>query len=324
MKSHLFYFQWLMICFVWCLIPMLAVGAPTQKPIDGIAATVNDRVITLSELRTAINEQGAKNSDYRQVLDGMIEQELVEREIQVRGLNASTAEIDEAIAQVRRQNYLTTNEQLIQKLKEQGVSFNNFRKNIKNQIERSKFVGAVMGNRVNVTDEDIELYYKENYKGAGRRMYTYRVRSIYIQGDKKKEKARDKALRRIEEIRTSIARKKQGFIAAAKKESDGPTAKNGGLLGTFTLKELQPTFRKAISPLNINEVSDVVPTPGGFYIFTYDKKTLAKAEGLGEVRNEIQRKLTEQEVERAFRNWVRETKNSSSHIEIKIQSANEL
>ena len=117
------------------------------KIVDGVAANINGQAITIQELRIAIKTQKKQSKDYMTILERMIEEKLVAEEITKRGLNATDAEVEDAVAQIRKQNFINSDAELEVKLREQGMTLAQFKKGLLQQIERGKFVNYVMGRK---------------------------------------------------------------------------------------------------------------------------------------------------------------------------------
>jgi hypothetical protein len=77
-----------------------------------------------------------------------------------------------------------------------------------------------------------------------------------------KEEARKRAEELAEEARAPDA----DFAALAREHSDGPSAQQGGDLGTFGRGRKAPAFEEAAWKLEPGEISDVVETPFGFHV----------------------------------------------------------
>ncbi len=287
------------------------------KTLDAVAAVVNGSVITIHDLREKIIEVDSSKDKYREVLDRMIEDALVQAEITKRGLSASEAEIEQAVNQVKQQNDLRSNEQLLELLKSQDLTFSQFRANLKNQIERGKFVNYVMGTKIKIEDDDIRQYYEENYL-RDNQAKKYTLRHIFLDGPRADKTKRQKAKDLANELRKKLAAK-QDFSQLAKEMSDAPTAASGGLLGDFLATELQEEFLQAVVSLKAGEISQIVANDAGFYIFKVDKISSAPPPAFERIREDIRRKLNALELERHYRIWVSQMKQKA-FIDVRIQS----
>jgi len=98
-------------------------------------------------------------SDLRlKILNDMIEDLLVEQRIQELGLSVSDQELDSAIEDVQRQNKLTS-EQLKTALQAQGMSFADYRLNLRKEILRYKLIARDVRSKVEVTNAEIRDYF---------------------------------------------------------------------------------------------------------------------------------------------------------------------
>jgi len=95
-----------------------------------------------------------------------------------------------------------------------------------------------------------------SYKGAERSEAT-----------RSKEEARALA----EEVLAKAREDGADFAALARQYSDGPTAQNGGDLGTFGRGKMAPAFEEAAFKLEVGQISDIVETPFGFHIIKRTK-----------------------------------------------------
>ncbi|MDD2540077.1 MAG: SurA N-terminal domain-containing protein, partial [Desulfuromonadaceae bacterium] len=122
------------------------------KVINAIAAIVNDEIITLYEVdreaQPAINEaekKGALTNEARSrilhtALDLLIEKKLTAQKIKELNIHVSDEEIQQAIDDVRKQNNIPTQEALITALAKQGLTMDQYRAQLREQLEKLKLV----------------------------------------------------------------------------------------------------------------------------------------------------------------------------------------
>ena len=80
------------------------------------------------------------------------------------------------------------------------------------------------------------------------------------------ENTRENALQRIEEIAEKLKRKSKKFADLALKNSECPTAFNGGELGSLVAGKIHPELDVALFALKENEISGVIETEVGFHL----------------------------------------------------------
>ncbi|MCX5781891.1 MAG: peptidylprolyl isomerase, partial [Elusimicrobia bacterium] len=158
----------------------------------------------------------------------------------------------------------------VKKSKEYIDALNDFKKD---QIRRLKdfeesllmefYVKKLNSKRIVPSDQEVEKYYAENKKDF--------TRPVEIT-------AKHILLNTVEEAKKVLERIKSGedFSKLARELSkDSVSAGKGGLIGPFKKGDLVPEFEKAVFPLKINEVSDVIKTQFGYHIIKkVSEKTL--------------------------------------------------
>jgi peptidyl-prolyl cis-trans isomerase SurA len=226
-------------------------------------------------------------------------------------MTVSEQEIDTAIDQVLARNN-ATKEDFRRELATMGISEQDYRDNIRDQILQSKLVNYEVRSRVVITEEDIRDYYQKEYtqeKGEGgyhilQMGFTWRnIVSLAEAGFDTKEEAREKA----EEIRARVLAG-ESFTELAKTYSNLPSAVDGGDIGLFKKDEMAPYMRDVIVAMHPGEVSTIVETGNAFQFF----KLLSQREGdlvvkapYDSVHDEIRDVLYRQEMEKQYNEWVK-------------------
>ncbi len=73
---------------------------------------------------------------------------------------------------------------------------------------------------------------------------------------------------KLEKIEEALRRVKSGedFASVAREMSEGPSARNGGNLGTFAKRDMVPSFADPAAALKRGEISDIITTPFGYHV----------------------------------------------------------
>ena len=126
--------------FIACALLAFLAGPAMSEIVSKVAAVVNDTIITTYQLDQTVAEFATQNPDYPkldaagreafklEVLNGMIEEELLQQRATELGLSVSDDALNAAIDDVQQQNKLTRL-QLIAALEQQGMSFEKYREN---------------------------------------------------------------------------------------------------------------------------------------------------------------------------------------------------
>jgi peptidyl-prolyl cis-trans isomerase D len=151
-----------------------------------------------------------------------------------------------------------------------------------------------------VTDEQVERYYNDR-----RRQFTHEkrvhARQILIKADGKDgEKAGSEAQALADKIVASL-KKGRDFAALARKYSqDEKTKKKGGDLGYKESRELPQAIASKAFAMKEGEVSDVIQTPGGYYIVKVEGFQNPGIRPLDEVKQQLKSVMERDRKERAL------------------------
>jgi peptidyl-prolyl cis-trans isomerase SurA len=301
--------------------------APSTEVVTGIAAVVNDEIITIYELnkeyaRVAREEekkgpltQAAANKLRADVLSAMIDKKLIDMKIKELNIVVSEEEVRQSIEEVKKQNKLSQ-DALIAALLTQGLTFDQYKAQMKEQLERLRLMSQEVKSKIQVTERETLEYYEAN-KAQFREENTYRARHIFFKVEKNAssdqiKKVMAKAASVIAEARTTT-----DFAGLAKKYSDDPNAAtDGGDLGTFKKGDMLPEIESAVINMTPGEVSDLVTTPAGFHIIKLEEKSMDKIKPFESVKGAIDELLYRKKSEERFTQWVEELRKSAT-IEIK-------
>jgi peptidyl-prolyl cis-trans isomerase SurA len=237
-----------------CLL-LVSVGAlpfvlrADDAVIEEIIARVNNQIITRSEylhskdeLKKEAQQQDPANADKlvaerdKDVLRDLVDQELLLGKGKDLGITADT-EVIKKLDEMRKDMKLDSMEELEKAAQSQGISFEDFKQNLRNQIITQQVIGKEVGSRLAINKEDEQKFYEE-HKAEMAQPEMIRLSEILISTDAKPNDSTDDAHRlqtakaKAEDL---LAQIRQGakFDDVAKKSSDGPTAAQGGDLGQF-------------------------------------------------------------------------------------------
>jgi peptidyl-prolyl cis-trans isomerase SurA len=308
------------VSVVLLLLLMVAVssGVHGAEYVDRIVAVVNDDIITLSELNELLKpyitqiqaghypaqqERKMMFSIREKVMDELIRQKLTDQEIKKANITVSESEIDSTIERIKEAQ-LFTDEELRAALRQRGgMSMEEYKRQIKSQILRTKIINLQVKSKIVITQEDIAAYYKshtEIYAGEKK----YHLRNIMLKQPLLPDKRAIDAV--YQKMETIIEKIKDGesFEQMAMKYSESPLAADGGDLGSFEWKALSPKIQEAIKGLGPGECTDVLETDQGYQLFYIDEIITAPGKSLEEVSEDIREKLFTEIVDRKFRTWV--------------------
>jgi len=110
---------------------------------------------------------------------------------------------------------------------------------------------------------------------------------------------------------------KAKFIELAKAKSTGPSAKNGGDLGTFTKGQMVPEFSKAVWALENGQITTTpVKTQFGYHVIYLETKTAAKPTSYEKVKNKIITSLKQQQFTVKVKEVAKELKSKAKIVDM--------
>ena len=294
--------------------------------VDRIAATVNGDVITLSELegwaqpliQKYTNEEMSKEEIetkrqeiFAQVLPQLIDDRLAKEEANKLGIKIGEREIERALDQICEDNYITR-DQLSAKLASEGHTLEEYKKELKQQIERAELINAQVRAKIVITDEQVNEYLKEHPLKNSSNAPLYIMQHICTKFKEDDPASREEAERRIQEAYNALSEEKD-FEEVARHYSDLPSGQDGGYLGAFTLKEMAPFVKQAVVNLKLGDFSDIVDTPVGWQIFRLKEIVQSGQTDLDSAQiKEVRKKLYREQINVRFEEWLRELRSKST------------
>ncbi|OQX18401.1 MAG: hypothetical protein BWK76_07560 [Desulfobulbaceae bacterium A2] len=314
--------QWPLALLILIALPAVSLGA---EVLDRVVAVVNSDVITLSEVneaakplykrlseRIAPAELGQAMEQAREtVINGLIENKLLEQKAAEKKISISDEEVEVALSRLLERN-ATSQVQFQSQLAEVGITPAQYRENLKGQIMRSRVLTMEVQSKIIIPEERIIDYFDTHYtsrmRGGGAYLLQIGVVWKVTAGDSdvSRRLAQEEARKKAEKLR-DMAAQGQDFKDLARKNSDLPSAADGGDLGAFKTEEMAPYMQEAVKGLKPNEISKVVLTPSGYQFFqmlsTQEGQIVAKAP-YESVKEEIREQLFEQEMKARYEQWM--------------------
>ena len=101
------------------------------------------------------------NDDDREVLEQFITEKLLEAEARESGIKVTEQDVSQYIDEIKKRNRLSDDE-LKTVLSREGQTLESYRASVKSELEKSEILNRQVRNKVNITNDDVERYYKLN------------------------------------------------------------------------------------------------------------------------------------------------------------------
>lgn len=292
---------------------MLSVASDAAVLLDRVVAVVNKEVITWSELYKMMENEAAdqvralKEEERLKIfkdseaafLEKLIDIKLQIHEARRLGLDVTTEEVTEAVENIKKKYSLTDNA-LEESLKKEGLSFEEYKKRLSEQIVISKVVSQQIRNKVVVSEEEVKKYMEAN-KESFTDGETFKIKQIFL------GRPKDDADIKVIEDRASIIiqRLKAGedFSILAEEYSEDPSGKLGGDLGFIKKSQMAKEFIDALNSMKVGEFSNPFWTEKGLHIIRLEEKVAAQS--TDEARESVLKQLTESQFSERYKSWIK-------------------
>lgn len=299
----------------------LSVAASAQTVVEEIVARVNNEIITTSDLKRSresmlaeSRQQGTPEAEVsakqKDMLRDLIDQQLLVQHGKDNGITAETETI-KRLDEIRKSMNLENMEDLEKSAQQQGVSFEDFKNNLKNSIITQQVIGQEVGRKMNIKPSEVTEYY-EAHKGEFARPEQVELAEILVStaAPVSTEKDAPPPVEDPTRVPAAEAKAKQllasiragaKFDEVAKKDSDGPTAAQGGALGAFARGALAKELEDKTFAMKDGEVSDVIRTRQGFIILKVIRNQPAGVPAVKDVEQQIFEAIYYQRLQPALR-----------------------
>jgi peptidyl-prolyl cis-trans isomerase SurA len=249
-----------------------AVAAPSAG--DRIVAVVNTDAITQFELdaRLAMVERQLKTQKVqlppREVLQRQILERMIVDQAQVQfarenGIRVSDGELEAAIRRIADGNRLSP-AQFRAALQADGVSWDAFREEIRQEITFSRLREREVESRIVVAESEIDHYLEEAARANSAE--SVRLAHIILRVPEQADGAKVAAIRARAEKALQQVRGGEDFGRVAASYSDAPDGLTGGLVDWRPLDRLPGPYVEVLGGLKPGEVGNLIRTSAGFHI----------------------------------------------------------
>jgi len=300
------------LCVIILSMGSLVCAIEQEEP---AAAVVNGERIPMSDLDRQMQAAMRSNPELRsrenlaalrekrkEVLEFLINRELIVQEGKEAGLEPQDTEVDAELTKIKQR--FPSQSAFEQALKQRGLTEKELRRAVRRELTVQKVVEVkIKPTAEPVTDEDVADFYEENKEGFAE-SEKVRARHILIKvspdvSDQEKADAESKIQVVLKEARDGA-----DFAELAKKNSECPSASQGGDLGYFTRGQMVKPFEEAAFALEPGQISEIVETQFGYHIILVQDKKPRRQLELEEVSEQIRKALYDEEIEIALEKWL--------------------
>jgi len=335
------------VLFVLILgVPFLEAQTSTSGSdtvVEEIVARVNNSIITRADVRkarqelyaeaqqqsnTAQAEQQAKDHE-KDILRDLIDQQLLLNKAQDLGISADT-ELVKKLDELRKQMHADSMEDLEKAAEAQGISFEDFKQNLKNNIITQRVIGQEVGGHITVTNAEIQQYY-DQHKSEMERPEQVRLSEILISTQTTPEVKNAKGENALPETPSpevvaqakakadqvyEMLKKGGNFDDLAKKYSNGPTSAIGGDLEYFKRGTMSKDLESKVFAMDAGQYTEPIRTNQGFVILKVTEHQKSGVPALKDVESQINEQIYVTKMQPALRDYLTKLREEA-YIDIK-------
>ncbi len=297
-------------------------SAPAQtnaaQAVDGYAAAVNERVITMGDVLDYIQPnilqlrdsyageelERRREEAYQTGLNLLIEQALIVEEFGKQGGSIPDRLINDRINDVIFEQFDNDRARFLAALAEEQITLEEWRERIRERLIVNALRQQEVTDRVQITPEALRRAFEQNrakYDQPGQ----IKLNMITLRKDRAadEQSAREQAVM----IRGRILAG-ESFSKLAEEFSHDPKAANGGAWGWIKPEDLRAELKGALAHLQDGEISEVLDTPEAFYLAQIEERKAAHVATLEELRPELEKEVRRTESDRLYRAWMERLK----------------
>ena len=293
--------------------------------VEEIVARVNNDIISLTDYQKAeealhhdVSEdcQGCPpdrldamyKDKVKDLLRDLIDQQLLIQRAKDEGISVET-DVIKRLDDVRKQNNLASLDELEKAVESQGLSWEDYKTQIRNGLLTQEVIHREMGNRIVIGHDEVKQYYDAHQKDFVRPEQVD-LAEIFLDTQGKTPQEIEAIDQKANDYRNRIM-KGEEFSEIAKRYSEGSTKDKGGNLGTFEHGQLSKQLEDIVFKMDKGQITDVIQTKTGFEILKVLDHYQAGLQPVEKVENEIMNRIYLQKMQPQLREYLAQLREES-------------
>lgn len=300
---------------------IFAVLGVKAELVDGIAAVVNEDIITYTDVKNLIGNRIESlkkmyssndpklieqiEQTQKEALEELIERRLIIQEFNTKGGHIPENYLEEDIQRIIDEQYGRDRSVFIKTIEAHGLNLEAYKDQIRDKLIVGYMRRSEIGDEIIISPYKIEKFYQDHLKDfkEGEKV---KLRMIYVKktGDEAEVKGSHDLVKELLLKLTTGS----DFSSLATVYSEGVERKDGGDMGFVSKKDLREEIREQAFKMDLGQISPIIETSDAFYILKVDEKKSASTATLEEAREVIERLLIQEEKERLSKRWLQSLK----------------
>jgi peptidyl-prolyl cis-trans isomerase SurA len=293
--------------------------------VEEIVARVNNDAITLSDVQKAdqqLHEEIAHDCQgcspdkvdevykekQKDLLRDLVDQALLTERAKDMGISVET-DVIKRLDEMRKQAQLGSMEEMEKEAEKQGVGWEDLKTQIRNNLLTQEVIRREVGSHINIPSDEVKKYYDDHQKDFVRPEQVV-LAEIFLSTDGKTPEEMSSVEKKAEDLRNRVV-KGEEFSEIAKHFSEGSTAKDGGVLGTFERGQLDKQLEGVVFKMDKGQMTDVIQTKTGFEVLKVEAHFEAGLQPQDKVENEIMNRIYGQKMQPTMREYLGQLREQS-------------
>jgi len=308
--------SWLptLVALLAALLGPAGPASASEQLVDGIAAQVGTRIVLVSEVlrsigaqEAAMREAGAPDREIAKLraeaLDRLIEARLIEGVVARFELYAKEEEVDATIASIADENGLTL-EQLYASVIFHGMSREDYRKQIKEDLERRNVLQGIVGSDIEIPESAIRALYDQRFGSMPETSEMVRVRQILVSFGGASKRTPEQACEVAGDVRARALAGEDFEVLAREFSEAAPN--EGGDIGWLERDQLADWMNDALAPLEPGGISELTILPFGCSVLRLEDARQLERLSYEQAKPRLHEELWSRKMEDAYRDWMEE------------------
>jgi parvulin-like peptidyl-prolyl isomerase len=308
----------------WLAALALAASVPSANAktvlVERIIARINNKIVTQRQYdkeRDALHAKLAQQYSGQQLtqqfdeqsknlLRDMIDQDLIVQKASDDDINVDT-DVIKHLDEIRQQYHLKSLQALQDGVEKDGMNWEDFKDQIKRQLQMQKVIAQEVGSRIMLTRADARKYF-DAHKNDFDSPPGVHLAEIMISSEKHTPAEAEKLAKKAQ---TEIQNGSR-FSDVAKELSDSSSAKEGGDVGFFKQGTISDAIAKDIAKVDVGEITPIIKTQYGYMIFKVLEKRTGQHPAFDQIADQVMNYLYDQKVQEGLRPFLTKLRNESS------------
>lgn len=313
----------------WAAILLASVfvfpGGPFGAVVEKIVVVVNGAPHTFSDFRKFTQTRLGRDIQLddltsgrvpKKLLEEFITAELIRAEVKGTGIRVQDTHIDAHIQLVQKQNDVTLT-QLADALKRDGKSMDQYRNQVRRELERGELINRNVRKKVHVTLRDAQRYYDANPDDYVPDL-TVHLRHIMLRVEAGAPLEREQlVLARLNGFRQEVL-DGADFAALARANSEGAGADEGGDIGWIKPNSLPDSLAEVATTTMRGRVSKPIRTSLGYHLIRVEGRQGDQRLAFSEVSEQIREELYKKALDERFAKWLKTDLRKKYSVEVKL------